>query len=50
MFLVIYFPPVLLIQSVLYSVGVHDNICGRDDMETYRLWSADLRQEPVERI
>lgn len=39
-----------LYKFALYSEGVHDNLCDRDDMETYRLWSADLRQEPVERV
>ena len=34
----------------LYPEGVHDNLCDRDDMETYRLWSADLHQEPMERV
>ena len=39
-----------LYQCALYPEGVHDNLCDRDDMETYRLWSADLHQEPVERV
>ena len=41
-----------MVQKVVFClispVGVHDNICGRDDMESYCLWTSWLRKEQVE--